>query len=65
MHEVTIFSRSLKPNSCIDKILSLLSLDGFADGSMLAITVPTVIANLIALIEVVERLEVIVWLTGS
>jgi hypothetical protein len=43
----------------------LLSLDGFAGGSMLAITVPTVIANLIALIEVVERLEVIVWLTGS
>jgi hypothetical protein len=43
----------------------LLSLDGFADGSMLAITVPTVIANLIAMIEVIKRLEVIVRLTGS
>ena len=56
---------SLNPGSCVNKILSLPSLDRFAEGPRLAIAVPIVITKLIAMIEVVERLEVIVRLTGS
>jgi hypothetical protein len=56
---------SLNSSSCVNKILSLPSLNRFAEGPRLAITVPIVVANLIAMIEVVERLEVVVRLTGS
>jgi hypothetical protein len=59
------YSLSLDSSSCIDKILSLPSLDDFAEGSRLTIAGrPIVIANLIPMIEVAERLEVTVRLTG-
>ena len=64
MHDVTIFSRSLNIHSCVNDILSLFTLSFFLERPGYSVS-DWPIEDLFAIIEVVERLEVIVRLTGS